>query len=223
MRTSTVEETIFEGLAAAYAAVLPEYRRQGIAVVDIGSQSTELVVYYGDAMYLASHVKVSGDHFTRDLAQGLCLSFEDAETVKREYGSALASSSAANAVVDLPTPESREYRHADAPLRQRDPAGARRGVVPLRALGTGSRGDGARAHRAAYFSPAGRRDCRSFWTSPSSVLQCQSRFGLPVGIGHWPETMDDPEWSVAAGLAMYSAKLKAQEQRATRGILGKLL
>ena len=33
--------------------------------------------------------------------------------MKREYGSALASSSAANAVVDLPTPESREYRHAD--------------------------------------------------------------------------------------------------------------
>src|SRR5580698_5384942 len=108
-----VEETVFEGLAAAYSSVLPEYRRQGIAVVDIGSQSTELVVYYGDTLHLASYVKISGDHFTRDLAQGLCLGFEDAETVKLEYGSAMAASSAPNATVDLPTPESREYRHAE--------------------------------------------------------------------------------------------------------------
>jgi cell division protein FtsA len=56
-----------------------------------------------------------------------------------------------------------------------------------------------------------------------NVLQCQARFGLPVGIRHWPEGMDRPEWSVAAGLAMYSAKLRSQEQRAKRGILGKIL
>ena len=51
-------------------------------MVDIGAQSTELVVYYGDAMHLASTIRICGDHFTRDLAQGLCLSFEDAELVK---------------------------------------------------------------------------------------------------------------------------------------------
>jgi len=71
----SVEETVYEALASCYAAVLPENRREGIAVVDIGSQSTELVIYYGDAMHLASTVRICGDHFTRDLAQGLCLSF----------------------------------------------------------------------------------------------------------------------------------------------------
>src|SRR5712692_3853609 len=38
------EETIHEGLAACYAAILPEERREGIAFVDIGAQSTELAV-----------------------------------------------------------------------------------------------------------------------------------------------------------------------------------
>ena len=83
---------MFEALAACYAAVLPEERREGIAVVDIGAHSTELVVYYGDAMHLASTVRICGDHFTRDLAQGLCLSFEDAELVKLEFGCALSES-----------------------------------------------------------------------------------------------------------------------------------
>src|SRR5215469_5595919 len=52
-----VEETIFEPMAACYAAVLPEERQEGVALVDIGAHSTELVVYYGDAMYLASTVR----------------------------------------------------------------------------------------------------------------------------------------------------------------------
>jgi cell division protein FtsA len=48
---------------------------------------------------------------------------------------------------------------------------------------------------------------------------------LAVGIQDWPEELNDPEWCVAAGLAMYSAKLKAQaeHQRETGGWLGKIL
>ncbi len=107
-----VEETVFEALAACYAAVLPEERREGIALIDIGAQSTELVVYYGDAMHLASTVRVCGDHFTRDLAQGLCISFEDAEMVKLEYGCAMAESTPENIEVDLPAPEDRAPQQA---------------------------------------------------------------------------------------------------------------
>ncbi|HUB81207.1 MAG TPA: cell division protein FtsA [Bryobacteraceae bacterium] len=217
-----VEETVFEGLAASYAAVLPEHRRQGIAVVDIGSQSTEMVVYYGDAMYLSSYVKVAGDHFTRDLAQGLCLSFEDAERVKFEYGSALASASAANAVVDLPTPENREYRHADRRFVN-EILQARAEELFRFVRGELTRVGMDRALAGGVFLTGGAAQLPELLDVADNVLQCQSRFGLPVGIRHWPESMENPQWSVAAGLAMYSAKLKSQEQRVTRGILGKLL
>jgi len=108
----TVDETVFEALAACYASVLPEDRREGIAVVDIGAHSTELVAYYGDAILVTAAVRIGSDHFTRDLAQGLRLSFEDAEVVKAEYGSALASTCAENVLVELPTSEDREPRRA---------------------------------------------------------------------------------------------------------------
>jgi len=57
------------------------------------------------------------------------------------------------------------------------------------------------------------------------VLQCRARYGLATGIRGLPDELADPEWSVAAGLAMYSAKLKAQteRQRETVGWLGKIL
>ena len=217
-----VEETIFEALGACYAAVLPEERREGIAVIDIGAQSTQLVVYYGDALHLASTVRICGDHFTRDLAQGLCLSFEDAELVKLEYGAALSEPSPENVLVDLPTPENRDHRHATRRFVNQ--------IIEARAeeLFRFVRSELARvgmdrALMGGVFLTGGAARLPDLCDVAERVLQCQARFGLPFGIQDWPETLNDPEWSTAAGLAMYSAKLKAQEQRATAGWLGKLL
>src|SRR3954453_23480900 len=44
-----VEETVFEPLAAAYAAILQEDRARGVALLDIGMHSTDLVIYDGEA------------------------------------------------------------------------------------------------------------------------------------------------------------------------------
>ena len=217
-----VEETIFEALGACYAAVLPDERREGIALIDIGAQSTQLVVYYGDALHLASTVRICGDHFTRDLAQGLCLSFEDAELVKLEYGAALAEPSPDNVLVDLPTPENREHRHATRRfVNQIIEARAEELFRFVRSeLG---RVGMDRALMGGVFLTGGGARLPDLCDVAERVLQCQARFGLPFGIQDWPESMNDPEWSTAAGLAMYSAKLKAHEQRAHAGWLGKIL
>ena len=74
----SVDETVFEAFAACYAAGLPENRPEGIALLDIGAQSSELVVYFGNALQLASTIGLSGDHFTSDIAHFLRISFADA-------------------------------------------------------------------------------------------------------------------------------------------------
>ncbi len=88
-----VEESIFEGVAAAYAAVLPEDRARGVAVIDIGAQSTQLAVYDGDALLLAAAIPVAADHMTRDISWLLKVNYEDAENLKRQYGCAVAGHS----------------------------------------------------------------------------------------------------------------------------------
>ena len=40
------------------------------------------------------------------------------------------------------------------------------------------------------------------------VLNCQAGNGLAKGFGDWPEELNSPVWTTAAGLALYSAKLK---------------
>jgi cell division protein FtsA len=219
-----VEETVFEALAACYSAVLPEERREGIAVVDIGAHSTEMVVYYGDAIHLASTVRICGDHFTRDLAQGLSLNFEDAELVKLEYGSGLSERSGENALVELPTPHDREPRQAQRKfVNQIIEARARELFQFVRSELARCGMD--RALIGGVFLTGSAARLPDLLDVAQQELQCQTRYGLPFGIQDWPEDMNDPEWSASAGLAMYSAKLKAQDeqQRETAGWLGKIL
>jgi cell division protein FtsA len=219
-----VEETIFEALAACYAAVLPEERREGIAVIDIGSQSTEMVVYYGDSIYLANAVPISGDHFTRDLAQALCLSFEDAEMVKLQFGTAMAGNTPNNIYIELPTIDNRDGRQARRRfVNQVLEARARELFRFVRA--ELSRIGMEHALLGGVFLTGGAAKLPDLCDVAEQELQCQARYGLAFGIQNWPESLNDPEWCTAAGLAMYSAKLKAQaeHQRVTAGWLGRIL
>lgn len=219
-----VEETIFEALAGAYAAVLPENRRQGIAVIDIGAESTELAVYHGDAMQLCSTIRVCGDHFTRDLAQGLTIGYDEAEQVKLEYGGAAPESCPENVVVELPTPDNRESRDAGRRFINQILA-ARADELFHHVRNELARVGMDRALIGGIFLTGGGAKLPDLCDVAEQALQCQTRFGLPLGIDRWPEALEDPEWTTAAGLAMYSAKLKSQavQQRESVGWLGKIL
>ena len=181
----SVEETVYEALASCYAAVLPENRREVMAVVDIGSHSTGLVIYYGDAMHLASTVRICGDHVTRDLAQSLCLSFEDAEMVKMEFGCAVSHDCPDNIMVELPTPEDRQPREAQRKIVNR--------ILEARAeeLFRFVRGEFARVGLdrsliGGVFLTGSGAKLPGLCDAAEEVLQCQTRFGLTEGIMDWP-------------------------------------
>ena len=77
-----IEETMFEPVGAGYSALSQEDRDRGVAIVDIGKHSTDLVVYDGEAVLLARSLPISADHFTRDVAVGLTVQYDDAERLK---------------------------------------------------------------------------------------------------------------------------------------------
>jgi cell division protein FtsA len=219
-----VEETVFEAFASWYACVPEDDRREGLVVVDIGAHSTELVVYYGESMHLASTVPVCGDHFTRDLAQGLMLSFDDAERVKLDYGCAVSHDSPDNILVELPTPDNREPRYAKRRFLNE--------VLEARAeeLFRFVRAELARVSMeyalvGGVYLTGGAACLPDLWDVAERELQCQAHFGLVTGIMNWPDVMKVPGWTTAAGLAMYSAKLKAQMERTKEdaGWLGRML
>jgi cell division protein FtsA len=219
-----VEETVFEAMAASYAAVLAEDRTRGVAVVDIGAHSTELIVYDGEACVSACSLPVAGDHFSRDVAWRFTVSLEDAERIKQQYGCAVLGLTADNSLIDVPTPDGRAPR--EAPRRDLNE------VLEARAEELflfvreeiAAAGMGQELMEGVILTGGGAR-LNGMCDMAERVLNCQARNGLPVGILGWPDTINDPAWTTAAGLAMYSARLKYRQgaSRGAPGLLGHLL
>lgn len=202
----TVEETVFEGVAAAYAAVLEDDRREGVAVVDIGAHSSDLVVYYGESLQLVSSLPVSGDHFTRDVARGLCVSYETAELVKLEYGSAVAGGTGESSFIEVPAP-GREPK--EMPLRLLHDILEARAEELMGFVRNELKRVGMERALIGGLVLTGRASALpGLCELAERVLQCQSRCGLAVGIRDWPQELNEPGWTTAAGLAMYSGRLK---------------
>jgi len=210
-----VQETVFEPLAAAYAAVLPEDRREGIAVLDIGAHSTDLVVYYGDALIHAASLPICGDHFTWDIAKGFHVSYEDAESIKRQHGSAVVETTADNSLIEIPSPADRDQR--EMPRRTLNM------ILEARAreLFTWVQRELVRIavdqDMMCAILSGGAARLNGMCDTAEQVLNCQARNGLPIGIQDWPQDLNNPSWTTVAGLAMYAARLKLHAESDRRG------
>ncbi len=219
-----VEETVYEPVAAHFASILPEDRHEGTALVDIGSQSTDLVLYYNDSLQLASSLPICGDHLTRDVALAFHISLEEALLVKEQYGSATAEYTADNSVVEVASPGDDKARELPRRLLNE--------IIEARAreLFEYVRRDVARVGMerslvGGVVLTGGGARLAAMCDMAEDVLRCQARNGLPVGIQDWPAELDQPSWTTGAGLAMYSAKLKVQGEleRQSVGMLARIL
>lgn len=216
-----VEESVFEAFAAAYGAIMPEDRARGVVLIDIGAQSTHIALYDADALLLATSIPVGGDHFTRDVSWLLKVNYEDAENLKREYGCAVASSVSELSVVEIPTAEGRGMR--EAPRRQlNEILEARAEELFERIYAEILRVGMEQSLLEGAVLTGGGALLAGMCDVAERVLNCQARNGLASGIENWPRELDNPVWTTAAGLAMYSGRLKLKRdwKRAAAGVAG---
>jgi cell division protein FtsA len=216
-----VEESIFEAIAAAYAAILPEDRARGAVLVDIGAQSTHLAVYDGDALLHATALPVGADHFTRDISWLLKVNYEDAEDMKREYGCAVTGTSADNSLVEIPSAEGRGMR--EAPRKQlNEILEARAEEIFERVYAEILRVGMEQSLLEGAVLTGGGSMLAGMCDMAERILNCQARNGLATGIDRWPKELDNPAWTTAAGLTMYSGRLKMKRdwKRTPAGLAG---
>src|ERR1041384_1922747 len=87
-----VSDMVLEQLAAAEASLTDEDKEFGSALVDIGAETTGLVIYQRGAVQHTAVFALGGAHFTNDIAFGLRTPIPEAEKIKRSYGYASSAS-----------------------------------------------------------------------------------------------------------------------------------
>lgn len=82
-------EFIAQPIAHADVLLTAEDKEKGVALIDIGSAMTQLLIYKADKAVFCQTLPLGGAHFTNDLAVGLRTPQAAAEKIKRTHGAAL--------------------------------------------------------------------------------------------------------------------------------------
>ncbi|HLD96102.1 MAG TPA: cell division protein FtsA [Patescibacteria group bacterium] len=77
-----VEDLVFCGLASSEAVLSDTEKELGCTLVDIGGETTQVVVFTSGSPVYSSVLPIGGQNITNDLAVGLRVSLEDAERIK---------------------------------------------------------------------------------------------------------------------------------------------
>jgi cell division protein FtsA len=219
-----VTDTVFEGIASAEAVLSADERELGVCLVDIGSSSTELVVFFEGSVAHTAVLPIGGDHFTNDLAVGLHVSVEEAEHLKKTYGNCVVTSvpqlNEVEVGGDLATggqparmvkqrflAEILEPRARELMTMLRD--NLRNGGV-LEAMGAGCVFTGGGANLVGLLDNA------------ESLLRVPARIGYPVPLSRMPHELARPEFSAAIGMLLYTHRTQVRKANEEQGLKQKL-
>ncbi len=81
-----VQDLILQPLASSLACLTADEKELGVALVDIGGGTTDVVIYTGGAIRHTSVIPIAGDQITGDIAAALRTPTPDAEEIKLRYG-----------------------------------------------------------------------------------------------------------------------------------------
>jgi cell division protein FtsA len=214
-----VGEMVLEQLAAAEATLTDDDKEFGAALVDIGAETTGLIIYQRGAVQHTAVFALGGSHFTNDIAFGLRTPIPEAEKIKRGTGCACGlslSESERGELVDVPSVGGRPPRQLSRQILC--------DILQPRA-------EEVLSHVADEIREAGWEGQLSsgvVLTGGGSLLDgmveiAEQVFDAPVRLGYPErdrfggliEDIQSPAWAAASGLCLIRQRAKSAEMRAS--------
>ena len=203
-----VETLVAAPLAATQAIVSKDEREVGIALVDIGDGTTEIVIYKEDSIQHTAVVPVGGQHVTNDIAQYLKVTLPEAEDLKLHRGCAWTDLVDLDEVRSIPvTSESTPPRFIDrVELAQiieyrmveiLEVIGYELGDIPL---------------PGGLVLTGGTALMDGLQELAEAVLQLRVQIGYPRGLQGLTDRVNHPMYATGIGLALYGESLRRQEE-----------
>ena len=94
-----IDGIVLSGYASAISTMDEDEKELGIAVIDLGGQTSNLIIHTGNSIRYNDFLGVGSNHITNDLSMALHTPLQIAEKVKIRHGNLLESS---NEIIELP-------------------------------------------------------------------------------------------------------------------------
>lgn len=96
-------DIIFAPLASAEATLSRDEKELGVALIDIGGGTTDIMVYIEGGVSYSTVLSIGGLHVTNDISIGLRTPLESAEVIKKKYGCSVVDLVDASETVEVPS------------------------------------------------------------------------------------------------------------------------
>lgn len=103
-----IESVVLNSYASAIATMNDDEKELGVAVIDMGGQTSNLIIHTGNSIRYNDFIPVGSNHITNDLSMALHTPLQIAEEVKIRHGDLVNQS---NEVIELPVIGDEESRN----------------------------------------------------------------------------------------------------------------
>ncbi|MBY0246007.1 MAG: cell division protein FtsA, partial [Sphingobacteriaceae bacterium] len=102
------QEVVLEPLASSEAVLSDEEKEAGVCLVDIGGGTTDVAIFHENIIRHTAVIPLGGNSVTEDIREGCSVMRSQAESLKVQFGSALAEENKENEIIVVPGLRNRE-------------------------------------------------------------------------------------------------------------------
>jgi cell division protein FtsA len=216
-----VLSTVFEPLAAGAACLTADERELGVALVDIGGGTTDLVVYHAGVVRHTAVIPVGGEHFTNDIAVGLRTPIPEAEKMKKAWGERDLSKPA-DSLVEVASVGDRPSRVVSYAMLSEIIEPRASELLELIRAEIGRSGCEQQLGSGVVLTGGGAK-LGGMAALAEQVLAMPVRIAIPSGLEAMGETLPDPAFATVVGLAIYGYRQRLlRDAKESTGFFGKL-
>jgi cell division protein FtsA len=207
----TVADVVLQPLASAEAVLSDDEKEIGVAVVDIGNGTTDILLYVDGGIAHTSVIPVGGNNITSDIAAGLRTPMAEADRLKRLSGCALGRMVADDEEIEVPgvgghAPRKTARRVLSDIIEPRVEeifAAVRKRIEDTGMLEQLS---------AGVVLTGGAVLLQGMSEFAEEILGMPVRIGMPTGIKGITQLVHGPEYATGVGLVRFGAQAIYAEQ-----------
>lgn len=216
-----VQDTIFEPVASGEACLSADERELGVALIDIGGGTTDMVVYHAGVVRHTAVIPVGGDHFTNDIAVGLRTPIPEAEKMKKAWGEHDAAKPD-DTLVEVPSVGERPSRVASYGTMSEIIEPRASELLELVRAEIGRSGCDKQLGAGAVLTGGGAK-LGGMAALAERTLEMPVRVGIPTGLEAMGETLSDPAFATVVGLVIHGYRLRLlRDAKESPRFLGRL-
>jgi cell division protein FtsA len=199
-----VDDIVLAPLAAADAVLTPEEKDLGVALVDIGCGTTDVMIFHAGTVRHTAVLPLGGAHLTNDIAAGLRTPTIEAEKIKQRFGCARAAKVARHTAIEVPGVAEREPRVLSRHILCEiiEPRVEEIFTLVSREL-IRSGYEGSLASGVVLTGGSALLD--SFTDVAEAVLRLPVRIGVPQHVAALADLVGSPLYAAAVGLVLGAA------------------